>query len=30
MRKELAGLGVVVHDTGKRQWWRRVQQVEAE
>ncbi|MFJ9681953.1 hypothetical protein ACIRP2_28470 [Streptomyces sp. NPDC101194] len=26
LRRELASLGVVVHDTGHRQWWRRIQQ----
>ncbi|MCX4733719.1 hypothetical protein [Streptomyces sp. NBC_01363] len=29
LRKELTKLGVVVRDTDKRQWWRRVQQAEA-
>ncbi|CAM5681066.1 hypothetical protein GCM10010222_19890 [Streptomyces tanashiensis] len=29
LRKELARLGVVVRDEGRRQWWRRVEQGEA-
>ncbi|CAM5447727.1 hypothetical protein GCM10010329_34800 [Streptomyces spiroverticillatus] len=28
LRQELAKLGIVVRDTGKRQWWRRVRQAD--